>query len=75
MYFDVIAKLISERTGCDVSKVKPESRFSDLGIDSLDTVELMMELEDEVDMEIEPDESVKTIGDLDLFLQTKKAAS
>ena len=34
MYFDAIAKIVSERTGCDVSTIKPESKFSDLGIDS-----------------------------------------
>ena len=52
MYFDIIAKIVSERTGCDVSVVKPESRFSELGIDSLDTVELLMNLEDELGIEI-----------------------
>ena len=72
MYFNEIAKLVSERTGCDVSKVKPESRFTELGIDSLDTVELLMELEDVVGMEIELDEKVETIDDLDKFIQSKK---
>ena len=48
MYFDAIAKIVSERTGCDISAVKPESKFSELGIDSLDTVELLMNLEDEI---------------------------
>ena len=42
MYFDAIAKIVSERTGCDISAVKPESKFFELGIDSLDTVELLM---------------------------------
>ena len=31
MYFDAIAKVISERTGCEVSTVKPESTFTELG--------------------------------------------
>lgn len=48
MYFNAIAKVISDRTGCDVSAVKPESTFTELGIDSLDTVELLMNLEDEL---------------------------
>ena len=56
MYFDSIAKIVSERTGCDVSSVKPESKFSELGIDSLDTVELLMNLEDEIGIEIELEE-------------------
>ena len=65
MYFEAIAKIVAERTGCDVAIVKPESKFSDLGIDSLDTVELLMELEDEIGIEIELDEKIETIEDLD----------
>ena len=57
MYFDAIAKIVSERTGCDISTIKPESKFSELGIDSLDTVELLMKLEDELGIEIELDQT------------------
>lgn len=73
MYFDAIAKIVAERTGCDINDIKPESKFSDLGIDSLDTVELLMSLEDETGMEIELDRKVDTIDDLDKFIQSKKA--
>lgn len=72
MYFDAIAKTVAERTGCDVSVVKPKSRFVDLGIDSLDTVELLMSLEDELGIEIELDEKVETVDDLDKFIQSKQ---
>lgn len=69
MYFDIIAKVVSERTGCDVADVKPESKFSDLGIDSLDTVELLMALEDEIGIEIELEQKVETVDDLDQVIQ------
>lgn len=72
MYFNAIAKIVAERTGCDVSAVKPESTFVELGIDSLDTVELLMNLEDELGIEIELDQKVETIGDLDKFIQNKQ---
>lgn len=72
MYFDAIAKIVSQRTGCDISAVKPESKFSELGIDSLDTVELLMNLEDEIGIEIELDQKVETIDDLDKFIQSKQ---
>lgn len=72
MYFDIIARIVAERTGCDVESVKPESKFADLGIDSLDTVELLMNLEDEIGIEIELDQKVETIDDLDRFIQSKK---
>ena len=72
MYFEAIAKIVSERTGCDVSTIRPESRFADLGIDSLDTVELLMNLEDEIGVEIELDRKVETVDDLDKFIQSVK---
>lgn len=71
-YFDAIAKVVADRTGCDVSAVKPESTFTELGIDSLDTVELLMSLEDELGIEIELDQAVNTVGDLDAFIQSKQ---
>lgn len=72
MYFNNIAKIVADRTGCDINTIKPESKFSELGIDSLDTVELLMSLEDELDMEIELDQKVETIQDLDKFIQSKR---
>ena len=72
MYFNAIAKVIADRIGCDISNVKPESTFVELGIDSLDTVELLMNLEDELGIEIELDQAVATVGDLDKFIQSKQ---
>jgi acyl carrier protein len=64
MYFNAIANVIAERTDCDVAIIKPESTFAELGIDSLDTVELLMSLEDEIGEEIELDQKVETVDDL-----------
>ena len=73
MYFNAIAKVISDRTGCDIAAVKPESTFTELGIDSLDTVELLMNLEDDLGMEIElGDQTIKTVDDLDKLIQSKQ---
>ena len=72
MYFETIAKIVAERVGCAPATVKPESKFSDLGIDSLDTVDLLMNLEDEIGIEIELDQKVETIDDLDRFIQSKR---
>lgn len=71
MYFNAIAKVIAERIDCDVSAIKPESTFTELGIDSLDTVELLMSLEDEIGVEIELDRKVETVAALDKFIQSK----
>ena len=71
MYFDTIAKVISERMDIDVADVKPESTFADLKIDSLDTVDMVMELEDILGIEIDLDQPVATVADLDRFIQSK----
>ena len=54
------------------SEIKPESKFTEIGIDSLDTVEILMSLEDEVGVELELDQAVETVADLDKFIQSKK---
>lgn len=72
MLFEAIAKVIAERTDRDISEIKMESTFSELGIDSLDTVELVMNLEDEIGIEIELSQKVETVGDLVAFIESKK---
>ena len=52
--------------------MKMESTFHDLGIDSLDTVELLMELEDKLGISIELDKKIETVGDLVSFIQNKE---
>lgn len=61
-----VTKIIVDRLGVEESQVTLEARFKeDLGADSLDVVELVMELEDEFDMEIsdEDAEKISTVGD------------
>lgn len=72
MLFDTIAKVIAERTDRDVSEIKMESTFAELGIDSLDTVELVMSLEDEIGREIELTQKVETIADLVAFIESQE---
>lgn len=69
--FDAIAELIAERTDCDKAEVKSDSKFKDLGIDSLDTVELLMNLEDKLDTTIEINQKIDTVGDLVTFILNK----
>ncbi len=56
-----VIKMVAEQLGVKEENVKPESSFvEDLGADSLDTVELIMALEEEFDTEI-PDEEAEKI--------------
>ena len=62
---DRVKKIIVEQLGVDASEVNPQAHFvNDLGADSLDTVELVMALEEEFDMEIpdEQAEKIQTVG-------------
>ena len=70
MVLEAVAKVIAERTDCAPEDVKAESTFKELGIDSLDTVELLMNLEDELGIdEIELTQKVETIGELVAFIE------
>ena len=60
-----VTDIISEQMGVDKSEVSRETSFiNDLNADSLDTVELVMEFEDEFDMSIpdEEAEKIQTVG-------------
>lgn len=69
-----VSKVIVDRLGVDESEVKLEASFrDDLGADSLDVVELVMELEDEFDMEIsdEDAEKIATVGNAVSYIESK----
>ncbi len=74
--FKKVQKIVSEQLGVDSAEVKPEASFAnDLGADSLDTVELVMALEEEFNVEI-PDESaegITTVQDAVNFIKDKVA--
>ncbi|HAM42924.1 MULTISPECIES: acyl carrier protein [Candidatus Avelusimicrobium] len=67
-----VKNIIVEQLGVEADQVKPEAQFvNDLGADSLDTVELIMALEEEFDIEIpdEKAEKIKTVGEAIDYIQ------
>ncbi|GJM31540.1 MAG: acyl carrier protein [Saprospiraceae bacterium] len=69
-----VTKIIIEKLGSDASEVTPEASFTnDLGADSLDTVELIMEFEKEFDISIpdEQAENIQTVGQAIEYLESQ----
>ena len=69
---DRIKKIIVEQLGVNEDQIKPEAKFiEDLGADSLDTVELVMALEEEFGTEIpdEEAEKLKSVGDVVKYIE------
>lgn len=64
MVFEKVAALIAEKIDSDVADIKPETKFEDLGIDSLDVTELAMSIEDEFDIEFEVSQEITTVAEL-----------
>ena len=72
-----VKAIIVEQLGVNAEEVNNEASFiDDLGADSLDTVELVMALEEEFDSEIpdEEAEKLKTVGDVINYIQAKQSS-
>ena len=70
-----VVKIIVDKLGVKESEVVPEARFTGaLGADSLDTVELIMELEKAFDLQIpdEDAEKIATVGDAINYIEEHK---
>ena len=70
-----VREIIVDKLGVDESSITDSASFiNDLGADSLDTVELIMEFEKAFDISIEDSESekIQTVGDVIKFLEAKK---
>ncbi len=76
--FDKVKKIVADQLSVEAETITPKSNFAnDLGADSLDTVELVMALEEEFDIEI-PDEAaekITTVQEAVDYINNKVAAS
>jgi len=70
-----VKKIIEEKLSVNADQITTEARFAeDLKADSLDTVELVMALEDEFGLDIPDEEAdkIKTVGDAIKYIVTKQ---
>lgn len=73
MTFEKVAQIIADYKDIDVASIKPESTFAELGVDSLDTVELIMSFEDTFGGTIEMSSDLKTVADIVALIDAQQA--
>ena len=71
MVFEKLAGILAEKLDCDVSDITEDRTFQSMGIDSLDTVAVFMELEDKLEknLDVDFDKGINTVGDMVRFVE------
>ena len=70
--FEKLAKFAAKQLDLDLAEITPDSTFESLGIDSLDVVEMVMDLESELGVELDmEDQKIATFQELADFIDSK----
>ena len=69
--FEKIQSYLAAQLDISADEITRETTFESLGIDSLDTVEMVMDLEQELGVELEIEEKIATVGELVDFVESK----
>lgn len=70
--YEKLVNFAVDHLDLDPSEITPDATFETLGVDSLDIVEMVMDLESELGIELAiEDEEITTFGDLAKFIETK----
>ena len=70
--FEKLANFAAKQLELDVAEITPDSTFESLGIDSLDIVEMIMDLEGELGVELDmEDQKISTFQELADFIESK----
>jgi len=74
MVFDKVVAILAEYVDTDAASIAADTSFEELGIDSLDMLDMVMALEEELGgVELELSEDIKTVGDLVAYAESKIA--
>ena len=71
MIFEKLQGIMEENLSIERDEIKLDSTFQSLGIDSLDTFQLIIEVEEEFGIEVESPENMKTIKDVVDYIEEK----
>ena len=69
--FEKIAAYLAKQMDISVDDIHKDTTFESLGIDSLDMVEMVMDLEEELGVELATEEKLTTVGELADFAESK----
>ena len=73
MTIEKVRELLADHLEMDAAEITDTATFDDLDVDSLDAVEIMMEMEDEFGIEIKPGEAGKSVKELAAYIDAKLA--
>lgn len=71
MAFEKIKRIIAEQLGIAESDITMDTSFEELGVDSLDLFQIIIEIEEEFSVQIEDAESIKTVGEAVNFVEDR----
>ena len=69
--FEKIRSYLASELDISEDEITRDTTFESLGVDSLDTVEMVMDLEQELGIELEIEEKIATVGELVDFVESK----
>jgi acyl carrier protein len=72
MVFEKIKRIIAEQLGLDENDITMDTSFEELGVDSLDLFQIIIEIEEEFGVQIEDAESIKTVEEAVSFVEGKR---
>ncbi len=71
MVFEKVAEMLANHLSIEQDSIKMEATFEELGVDSLDTVEMVMDLEESLGIELELEKKVESVGELVAIIEEK----
>ena len=71
MVFEKVAEMLATHLSIEQDSIKMETTFEELGVDSLDTVEMVMDLEESLGIELELEKKVESVGELVAIIEEK----
>ena len=71
MAFEKIKIIMAEQLGVNENDITMDTSFDELGVDSLDLFQIIIEIEEEFGIQIEDAESIKTVGEAVRFVEAR----